>query len=370
MIDEFLELKELQAGIKDGLEALFPDSLWVRAEVAAVQVKSNGHCYLDLCQSEDGLTVAKARAVIWRSSYLPISRYLDETLGGPLQPGMQILCRVRVNYSELYSLSLTVDEIEPQFTLGAAEMERRRTVTRLSEEGLLDLQKKLVPAVLPYRLAVISAADAAGYGDFCRHLEGNPYGFKFSVTLFEASMQGLTAPASITDALQAVETSSVPYDAALILRGGGSALDLACFDDYGLAVAIANCPVPVYTAIGHDRDYHVADMVAFRFVKTPTALSDEFIDAFAAEDERISQYSHRLKMAFLGRVSSMEAGLEALSARIVASDPRKVLERGFVLATDSSGRVVKTAAQISKGERMRLLFRDGIAEIEVKELKI
>ena len=115
--------------------------------------------------------------------------------------------------------------------------------------------------------------------------------------LFPATMQGNQAPESISDALEEVQTASKQYDAVLILRGGGSNFDLQCFDDYGLCFNIANCPLPVFTAIGHDKDYHVADMVAYDFVKTPTALADLFIDCVAAEDERISNFSNRLRLA-------------------------------------------------------------------------
>ena len=366
MEQDYVELAGLQALLREEIENAFPERVWVRAEIAAVQAKANGHCYLDLCQSRDGRLVAKAKAVIWRSRFVPLRAYFREATGGDLAPGMEVLLRVQVSYSELYGLSLTVDEIEPQFTLGAAELQRRRTLEKLAADGLLDRQQALEPALLPYRLAVISARDAAGYGDFRRHLEENAYGFVFRVDLFEATMQGQEAPASIVDALQAVECSSEPYDAVLLMRGGGSALDLACFDDYGLCFAIANCPVPVYTAIGHDRDVHVADQVAYDAVKTPTALADRFIDAFAAEDERISAYGNRLRMAFASRIAGMEQRLVALGERIRAADPRNVLSRGYALVTDAAGVVVKSAAALPSGTKFKVLFADGTVEAVVR----
>ncbi|MBQ9660033.1 MAG: exodeoxyribonuclease VII large subunit [Bacteroidales bacterium] len=359
MIEQYLDLAELQAQLREEIEDSFPERVWVRAEIASVQAKANGHCYLDLSQSEQGRIVAKAKAVIWRSRYLPLRAYFREATGGDLAPGMEVLLRVQVSYSELYGLTLTVDEIEPRFTLGAAELQRRRTLEKLAADGLLDRQKGLEPALLPYRLAVISARDAAGYGDFRRHLEENAYGFVFEVELFEATMQGEEAPASIVDALERVECAPEPFDAVLLMRGGGSALDLACFDDYGLCFAIANCPVPVYTAIGHDRDFHVADQVAYDFAKTPTALADRFIEAFAAEDERITSFSTRLRLAFLGKVSAMEMRVEALGERIRRADPRGVLARGYTLVTDAKGVVVKSAGQLPAGAEFKVLFADG-----------
>jgi len=180
-------------------------------------------------------------------------------------------------------------------------------------------------------------------------------------------MQGETAPESITDAIACVESAACGYDAVLILRGGGSALDLACFDDYGLCFAIANCGIPVYTAIGHDKDYHVADMVAYDFVKTPTALADRFIDALAAEDELISSFSTRLRLAFVSKLSEMSSRVELLAARIKAADPRNILSRGYTLVTDSSGVVLKSSAGLKAGDRVSLLFEDGCVNAIIED---
>lgn len=361
-----IDLIDLQKRIRDGLDGLFPSQVWVRAEVASIQVKTNGHCYLDLCQSdESGRVTAKAKAVIWRSRYYALALYYRETTGAEISVGHQIMVRSAVNYSELYGLTLVIDEIEPQYTIGAAEMERQRTIEMLKADGLLEKQQSLTLAALPYRLAVISASSAAGYGDFTRHLGQNEYGFVFEVTLFESSMQGAQASESIIDALERVETSEEPFDAVLILRGGGSALDLSCFDDYDMCFAIANSRVPVFTAIGHERDYHVADMVAYRFLKTPTALADEFISCFAAEDERISSYSSRLRLAFSAKISALEYKIGLLGERVRSADPRTVLSRGYSLVAGEDGVVIKSAGKVKRGDKIRILFEDGEVNAEV-----
>lgn len=363
---EYIELSELQRLLSEGVSELFPGKLWVLAEVASVQTKSNGHCYLDLCQSDGAGVVAKAKAVIWRNRYLQIREYYRAATGSDILTGQQILSRVQVNYSELYGLSLVIDEIEPQFTLGQAELEKQRTIQKLVSDGLMDRQKGLSAAEIPYNLAVVSAPDAAGYGDFCRHLSQNEYGFVFNVCLFEAAMQGEGAPASVIDALERIESSGTRFDAVLIMRGGGSSLDLACFNDYDMCFSIANCPIPVYTAIGHDRDYHVADMVSYRFFKTPTALADEFVSCYMAEDERISEYSTRLRLAFNSKIAALNSQLEILQARIHNADPRNLLARGYTLVTDAEGKVMKSAKTAQKGDIIRILFEDGqlVAKVE------
>ena len=357
------DLLTLQREIREGLFELFPDRVWVKAEIASMQVRTNGHCYLELVQSERGVQLAKVKAMIWSSRFKFLSAFFEQASGTRLAAGQQVLVRVQVNYSELYGLSLVIDDINAEFAVGDAELRKRQTIERLEKEGLMELQKELELPALPYSLAVVSAPDAAGYGDFCRHLEENGYGFVFKVTLFPATMQGAAAPQSVSEALSAIDPKQ--FDAVLIMRGGGSRLDLACFDDYDMAAAIARCPIPVYTAIGHDRDHSVADMVAHAFVKTPTALADEFIDLYAQEDERLTYLANRLKLAFANKISSRLSKIDELERRIREADPRKVLLRGDSLIVDEGGHIVKEAASVKPGDKLRIMLADGTIEVNV-----
>lgn len=313
---EYIDLLTLQCNIKAALEGTFRQSVWVKAEISSLKVASVGHCYLELSQNGPRGVTAKCRATIWSSRYYTISQHFRSVTGSPLAVGQEILALCQVSYHEIYGLSINITDVNPEFTLGAGEALRRQTIERLRREGLMDVQKRLRLGALPYRLAVVSAETAAGYGDFRRHLLENEYGFAYDPVLFPATMQGKDAPASIVAAMRSVESSPLPFDALLILRGGGSDLDLACFDDYSLAVAIARFPIPVFTAIGHDRDNHVADMVANTSVKTPTALADLFVDATAREDERISSVENRLRVAFSSRIEACDALVLSLEQRI------------------------------------------------------
>lgn len=390
MEKEYIDLFEFQTRLKEGVECLFPKRLWLRAEVSAVKARQGGHCWLELSQSDrDGL-VAKASAVIWSSRYRFIAPYFESVTGSPIQEGMVILVEIQVNYSQLYGFSLIINDIDPEYSLGLKELERQKTIERLHKEGLMDLQKDLCLPSLPYRFAVISAEDAAGYRDFVKHLSENPYGFSFDVTLFPALMQGTDCPASVVSALDAVLERAEEFDAVLILRGGGSKLDLACFDDYTMAAVIAQFPLPVMTAIGHDQDHHVCDMVAHAYLKTPTALADELVSIFEEEDARLSSLLSRIRLAATGRiaaaetllgvlrsrirggfalkVASMESSLELLRTRIRSADPRLILERGYTLALDGEGRVLKRASGCEEGDGVSLMFADGTLKCKVEEV--
>lgn len=369
MEKEFIDLLELQSRMKKGVECLFPSRIWVKAEVSSIKARTGGHCYLELSQSDEKGLLAKASAVIWAGKYRFIAPYFESVTGTALGVGMSVLVEVQVSFSQIYGLSLVINDIDPEYSLGVKELERQRTIERLSEEGLMEMQKSLSLPLLPYSFAVISAEDAAGYRDFVRHLHENPYGFEVSTDLFPALMQGVECPSSVISALDSVLASGKEYDAVLILRGGGSKLDLACFDDYELASVIAQYPLPVLTAIGHDQDFHVCDMVAYEYVKTPTALADLILSIYEDEDARLSSFQTRMKLAFAGRLSSMESAVSLLEARIKAADPRRIMERGYVLALDSDGVVMHGAAGRSKGDKVSLMFADGRLYCTVDEVK-
>ena len=391
MEKEIFDLFELQHKLKKGVECLFPKRVWIRAEVSAVKARNGGHCYLELSQSDESGLVAKSSAVIWSSRYRFIAPYFESVTGSPLQEGMVILAQVQVNFSQLYGLSLVINDVDAEFTLGIKELERQRTIERLVKEGLMELQAGLELPSLPYRFAVISAEDAAGYRDFMRHLHENPYGFSVHTELFPALMQGTGCPQSIIEALDSVMESGEQYDAVLILRGGGAKLDLACYDDYSLAAVVAQYPLPVLTAIGHDQDHHVVDMVAYAYLKTPTALADYIISIYEDEDASLDSLRNRMRLAFSNKIYAAEASLEMLrsrvwgglnlkiaalesalnllQARISAGDPRKILERGFALVVDESGVVVKGATGRRPGDKVSVMFEDGRIDCRVENVK-
>ena len=428
----YIDLLELQTRIKESIADAFPGRYWVKAEIASWSPRANGHCYLTLSQSRGGKVMAESRAMIWKWHLMQLQGCFEQATGQRLQAGITVLVRTQVNFSELYGVSLFIDDIDPAFTLGEQALERKRAIERLQKDGYMEMQRELALPELPYRLAVITSRTAAGYGDFRRHLLENPEGYVLQLDLFEALMQGEQAPSSIVDALD--EAAQQAYDAVLILRGGGSELDLSCFDDYELAVAIATCPIPVVTAIGHDKGVHIADMVAHASVKTPTALADLFLDAYRAQDEVLDRLQQRLGSAVQRRFSIMEQQLGATRARIhlgltrklgnvenalqrssariargllhkytdvarlkdqaqhrlqfaasarlsqevsalalkeaciSSTDPRNILALGYVLVTGKDRQVLKTVSRVAVGDRIGVRFSDGALTAKVDEV--
>ncbi|MBR5055894.1 MAG: exodeoxyribonuclease VII large subunit [Bacteroidales bacterium] len=384
-----LGLSELLGMVREHIEEGFPAPVWVRAEISEVKNHPTGHCYLTLTESDGGLK-AKVPAIIWASSYRTLRPFFASETGQDLQVGMNVLVLAQVQYSELYSLSLIISDIDPSFTIGGLELQRRRTIERLQQEGMMDMNATLSLPLLPRRFAVISAETAAGYRDFMKHLHQNEYGFTFHTELFQAAMQGTEAPASIMAAMDAVAQRADEFDALLILRGGGGAMDLVCFDDYELAVNVAQFPLPVLTGVGHDHDYHVIDMVAYANVKTPTALADFLVDVVAQEDLRLESIAARLQLAVRGKSATEAAGFENMRLRIVsalqrrfdsaltaldkfemrvlAADPTRTLEKGYSIVL-KDGRKLDSAAALEPGDKLTIMMRDASIDVTIDDIK-
>ncbi|MEZ7955232.1 MAG: exodeoxyribonuclease VII large subunit, partial [Bacteroidales bacterium] len=319
-------LLELQEEIGKALESALQRSYWIRAEISEIKQQSTGHCYLELVekkQGEDSIS-ARAQAIIWSSIFRMLRPYFTTTTGEELSRGMMILVKAQVQYTPLYGLSLIISDIDPSYTVGEQELKRQKTIQRLREEGMFDMNSTLELACLPGRIAVVSSEGAAGYRDFMMHLHNNDYGFRFTTELFSSSVQGIAASSEIISALERVALRAEEFDLVAIVRGGGSVQDLSCFDDYELAANIAQFPLPVVTGIGHDHDVHVADMVAFAGLKTPTAVADFIIEIFASEEQRLAYLVQRLNLALRGRVAEETAKIDKVETKIISKARERI----------------------------------------------
>ena len=319
MQDNRLTLRQLNLMVKDAIEMQLPDEYWVEAELAECRERG-GHCYLEMIEKEDttNTPVAKASAKCWRQTWQMIQPYFERTTGQELRAGMKVLLKVYAQFHEAYGFSWIVTDIDPTYTLGDMARKRQEIIRQLKEEGVFDLQRELCIPRFAKRIAVISAAEAAGYGDFCRQLEDNEYGFKFEVTLFPAVMQGEQVESSVVAALNKIYPSIYDFDVVVIIRGGGATSDLSGFDTLALAENVAQFPIPIITGIGHDRDESILDMVANTHVKTPTAAAALLIDNLRQVQERINEAQQRITLAIHQRIANHKSRLSNLQTLIPA----------------------------------------------------
>ena len=379
-------LSELCAEIQEVVENDLLERYWVCAEIASLSAR--GHCYMELVEkAKDNMLAAKVRATCWSNVYSLLSAYFIQEAGQALRVGMQVLVEVSVTFHPVYGLSLNVWNIDPIYTQGDLAKQRQATIRRLTEDGVMELQQSLELPTLIRKVAVISAADAAGYGDFCDQLQNNRFGVKFEVELFAAVMQGDYAPKSIIKALNEIVSEEEKWDIVVIIRGGGATTDLGCFDDYELASHCAQFPLPILSGIGHTRDMSIVDMVAHTSVKTPTAAAEWLIERVAKQVEMISQLVLRLQratqhavvqenntlQAFIQRMSHAaqrllmqeQNRLQMWTKTIELHSPERIFKMGYSL-TMVNGKPVMRKEDVKEGDVLKTYLQDGVVESVVK----
>lgn len=407
-----LSLAELNALVRRSLQTCFPDALWVQAELSDVRANASGHCYLEFVQKDasGNSLVAKARGIIWAGTFARLKPYFERETGQAFVSGIKVLVKVTVGFHELYGYSLTVTDIDPTYTLGDMARRRREILERLKQEGVLTLNKELELPELAQRIAVISSPTAAGYGDFCKQLRDNAFGFVFYPCLFPAVMQGDKVEASVISALDRIYEKLDRWDAVVIIRGGGATSDLSGFDTYDLAVNCAQFPLPIITGIGHERDDTVIDMVAHTRVKTPTAAAEFLVNHTRATAERLEGLSQciyqeaplrltrekermeswlmripskvqmrlqreafaqerlakRMETALKARMQAERHRIELWSQRVNAASPEVLLKRGYSI-TLKDGKAVTDASALRPGDEVETRLAKGSFKSIVKK---
>ena len=381
-------LSELCTEIQEVVENDLLERYWVRAEIASLSTR--GHCYMELIEkAEDNTLAAKVRATCWNNVYGLLSAYFIQETGQALRIGMQVLVEVSVGFHPVYGLNLNIWNIDPTYTQGDLAKQRQATIRRLKDDGVIDMQKSLEVPTLVRRVAIISAAGAAGYGDFCDQLTNNRYGYKFELSLFAAIMQGDNAPRSIISALNQIVKEEDQWDIVVIIRGGGASTDLGCFDDYELANHCAQFPLPILSGIGHTRDMSIVDMVVHTSVKTPTAAAEWLIERIEEQIEVITLLSSRLQRAtqyaviqeqnklqgYLQRMSyamqrlviQEQNRLQMWGKTIELHSPERIFKMGYSL-TMLNDKPITKIADVKEGDILKTFVQDGIVESVVKRV--
>lgn len=367
-IEEPLTLYALNNMVRGAINDGMPLRYWVTGELSEVREASNGHCYIELVQRDEVTNelVAKARGTVWSRIYTLLRPYFLEQTGQPFAAGLKVLLQVTVGFHELYGYALDVCDIEPAYTVGDMARQRMLVIKRLTEEGVIDLNKELPFPLLPQRVAVISSSTAAGYGDFCDQLQGNRYGFVFYPHLFPSPMQGSGVEQGIIDALDRIAQDIDMWDVVVIIRGGGATSELSCFDTYDLANNCAQFPLPIITGIGHQRDESVLDIVAHTRAKTPTAAAELLIHAMLEQGTFVVNMMQGIADAVARRMEGEQQRVHSLLNRLPLSaalfmQGRKAHMQSYVQLLGSS------AAMFVKEQQHRLDVWQGVLDAAAPE---
>lgn len=401
MATDTLDFKAVSvAGVTEYIQLLLEGdenlrNIWVIGEVSSARQHGSG-CFFSLQEADGSATL---NAVVWRSQLPKLS--VMPTLGEQVV----VLGQLKV-YPKRGSYQLTVWQVLPAGA-GLQALRYRQLRQRLASEGLFDqAQKRALPS-LPTCVAVVTSPQAAAWGDIQRTLTQRHPGLH--VLLSPAIVQGEQAPMSMVRAIERVGADS-RADVLLLGRGGGAVEDLVCFDDERVVRAIATCPIPVITGIGHERDESLADLVADACAHTPTAAAEQIVPALSdlhyfqaqllqrlvqatgtqlhqqrrdlqqlyvrlqrlqpdSHLEQAQQAQHWRKQRLLQilhqQLQTRQHQHQLLSEKLATLDPAAVLRRGYALVRGASGAVVSEAAQLSPGDKITVHLGQGQLQAEV-----
>lgn len=403
-------LLELNRMVRETIERQMDGKYWVEAELS--DLHDRNHCYMDLVENDPfGPTpLAKARAVCWANRWTALRSKFERQTQQQLRPGIKVRMMVTPTFHEAYGFAYQVSDIDPDYTLGDIVRKRMEIIRQLKEAGIFDLQRELVLPRFAQRIAVISSAQAAGYGDFCHQIDDNSYGLSFSHELFAAIMQGEQVEQSVIAALDRINARIDEFDVVVIIRGGGATTDMSGFDTLALAENVANFPLPIITGIGHDRDECILDMVSYMRVKTPTAAAAFLIDhlsevytALVSARERISRIAerhlayekmrlkqladriptlfaltrerqtkridalaHRLDSAATQRLERERHRLQLVAQRAQTQDPIHILRRGYSI-TLHNGHALRSGDELADGDIIETRLEQGTLKSEIRK---
>lgn len=403
-------LLELNHMVRETIERQMDGKYWVEAELS--DLHDRNHCYMELVENDPfGPTpLAKARAVCWANRWTALRSKFERQTQQQLRPGIKVRMMVTPTFHEAYGFAYQVSDIDPDYTLGDIVRKRMEIIRQLKEAGIFDLQRELVLPRFAQRIAVISSAQAAGYGDFCHQIDDNSYGLSFSHELFAAIMQGEQVEQSVIAALDRINARIDEFDVVVIIRGGGATTDMSGFDTLALAENVANFPLPIITGIGHDRDECILDMVSYMRVKTPTAaaafLIDHLSEVYAAlvsarerisriaerhlayekmrlkqladriptlfaltrerQTKRIDALAHRLDSAATQRLERERHRLQLVAQRAQTQDPIHILRRGYSI-TLHNGHALRSGDELADGDIIETRLEQGTLKSEIRK---
>ncbi|WP_290844280.1 exodeoxyribonuclease VII large subunit [Flavobacterium sp.] len=334
---------------------------WLRAEIASVTYHRSGHYYLELMESENGVVLAKCRAMIWNSNLDQIKLDLGQDFPNVLRNGSEILAFAELTYSELYGLQLNVMSIDKSFNVGELERRKQATYNRLFEEGLIGKNAKIQPGIVLQKIALVGAPNSSGHTDFVRQIKANEHKFDFSITEFPCQVQGERAEQDIVNTLKSLPQHE--FDVVVLIRGGGSKLDLEVFNAYSIAKVVAEFEIPVFTGIGHETDSSIVDFTANRHFKTPSAVGAFIVDkAYRFMVKVESGYAYVMefyKRQMASETNKIDLATQFLAAKAVSMTRQK---RGEL--HNLSNRIAALVKQRLSGEE--LFLNSGIQLLSVK----
>lgn len=409
---QVFSLLEVTRSVQRTIAKRYARTYWIKAEMNKLNhYTHSGHAYPDLVEKKDGKIVAEMRGTIWRSTYQRINTEFVKYLGEPIKDGISLIFEASITYHPMYGMGLNIVDIDVSYVLGELEKEKKESIAKLKKEGLFDRNKKVPFPLLPKRIAIISVETSKGLSDFYKIIRNNPWGYKLEYTLYPALLQGDKSIPSILNQLASIRDHMEEYDVVTIIRGGGGEVGLASYNNYHLAKAVAQFPIPVLTGIGHATNETVCEMVAYKNAITPSNLAEFLLQhfndfanilrtaeqqiayrverKFSVEREKISYNINTINWRSQNLIQRANQIIENNKIQVTAgsnrileeqrrhiannkmilklADPITILNKGFAMVWHN-GKIVTSSSQIKEGDTIVNQLRDG--EVQSKVLKI
>jgi exodeoxyribonuclease VII large subunit len=352
------------------------EGVWIQGEIEGFNNRTK-HTYFNVVERTDGKK-ASVGVAIWEFNMKRLKPLLDQHRL-TLADGIKVrLYGVGDIYPERGSFGFKVSNIDPRFTLGDLAGQRDEIVQKLKLAGLYDANKRVSLPVVPLRIALLTSVGSAAHADTLHELEAS--GIGFDVQVYDVRVQGEdAAPTVVASLRQAAQRDDI--DLIMLVRGGGSKTDLLAFDTEEIAAAIGKCAKPVFTGIGHEIDFSIADEVAYRAFKTPTACAagvaevvkefvksteDTWAQIAAAASELLQSAEHdlvrtldRIRRRPMDVLNLAAQTLKGASDRLRLLDPVNTMARGWSITRDSRGKTIRNIAQVAAGEQITTQLSDG-----------
>ena len=360
--DTVLRLSDYLSAVEMVVKETFNHRVWVKAEIRNLSSKG-GHYYFELAEKDDdGKVVASCRGNLWRFKAARVLAKFERATGMPLERDLTVLLKVSAGFHAQYGFSLTIEDIDPSYTLGDLARQYAEMVDRLTGEGLLHLNQQLPTPFDIEHVLVIAPEKAAGLGDFQADADRLASTGACQFHYHHATFQGNHAPSEIRQAIvsaqqQFQDTYQRLPDLLVIIRGGGAVGDLAYLNDYELAALVAEQPIPVWVGIGHERDKVILDEVAHTSFDTPSKVIAAIISHLAQLITQTLQYQAQIKQAATQQLTMAEQKTSRQLSHIQShtigqlTALRKDSDYAWRSIQQSAQRQVKQAARLTSNLR-------------------
>jgi exodeoxyribonuclease VII large subunit len=372
-----IPLSELVYAVQESIDSCFAFELfWIKAQIADVKkYESKKWCFLKLIEKQNEQITTEIKANIWNTAYTSLVKF-EQITGNKFADGLEIICAVTIKFHPRYGLSFEIQEIDVSHTLGSLELHRRETLNKLltnhpkeiqyvNDQYLTTCNQNNLPIVIQH-IALITANNSDGQRDFINELNKNNYAYTFIIDEYLCTVQGDNAHIEMTNAITKILKSNIKYDCIALVRGGGGQTDFAPFNEYILAEAVALCPIPILTGIGHDRNTSIVDEMARQF-KTPTKVANFIIDKNADFERSILQKYDSIKQSINNTITKEIYQLQLQQKTIELLSPQRILDQGYALLKQKD-KVVSDIAKLNSNEDLFIFVKSNTITTSIKNI--